>query len=271
MPPVFWYVLWPVLGALGVTLLLVAQPIGAPRTTLWEWLARQDVARRAAERARRVDPAPPVVPWPAIDRVLGPLLADAAALLSRLQKRFGGGDPARLAQIRLVRPGTTASGWLGQKLALAALVSVIPALAGVLFRVFDVPDLFVGLVPWWVWALLGIAGYMSADRAVNGDLDERRRRLRAALPALLQTLVIGSSAGLSLQACLRLVARDGTGPLVEAIRGMLRDLDAGRYRSTAWRASSTTARSSAWAGSGSSCASRARSRSPTVAASSEAA
>lgn len=232
MPSMVWYVVWPVLGALGITLLLVAQPLGAPRPSLWEWLAGQDVEARAAERARRADPAPPVVPWPAIDRVLGPLLADAALLLARVQARFGGGDTARLAQIRLVRPGTTASGWLGKKLALAGLFGAAPALAGWLFGVFEVPDLFVGLVPWWAWTLLGSIGYLAPDWAVNRDLDGRRRRLRAALPAFLQTLVIGSSAGLSLQACLRLVAREGTGPLVEAIRVLLRDLDAGRYRST---------------------------------------
>jgi Flp pilus assembly protein TadB len=174
-----------------------------------------------------------VVPWPAIDRVLGPLLVDATGLLARFQARLGVSDPARLAQIRLVRPGTTASSWLAKKLALAGLFGVAPALAGVLFHVFDVPDLFVGLVPWWAWTLFGIVGYLSPDMAANFDLSERTRRLRAALPALLQTLVIGSSAGLSLQACLRLVAREGTGPLVEVIRAVLRDLDAGRYRSTA--------------------------------------
>ena len=57
--------------------------------------------------------------------------------------------------------------------------------------------------------------------------------MRAAVPALLQTLVIGSSAGLTLQACLRLVASEGSGPLVDVIRGVMRDLDAGRVQSTA--------------------------------------
>ena len=53
LPAVIGYVLWPVLGALGLTLLLVAQPVGSPRPRLRDWLARQDVALREAERARR--------------------------------------------------------------------------------------------------------------------------------------------------------------------------------------------------------------------------
>ncbi len=83
MPAVIGYYLWPVLGALGLTLLLVAQPLGAPRPRLRDWLARQDVALREAERARRVAPPVPVVPWPAIDRVLGPAGAARRAAVRR--------------------------------------------------------------------------------------------------------------------------------------------------------------------------------------------
>jgi Flp pilus assembly protein TadB len=234
MPAVIGYVLWPMLGAFGLTLLLVAQPLGAPRPRLREWLARQDVALREAERARRLAPSAPVVPWPAIDRVLGPLLADGVALIGRLQGRLGWtSNPQRLAEIRLVRPGTTATSWLFKRLVVAGLLSAAPALIGALFGVLQVPDAFVGAVPSWAWVCFGFVGYLAPDWAVNYDLSRRREQMRAAVPALLQTLVIGSSAGLTLQACLRLVASEGSGPLVEVIRGVMRDLDAGRLQSTA--------------------------------------
>lgn len=233
MPKMVGYVVWPMLGALGLTLLLVAQPLGAPRPRLREWLARQDVALRESERALRTAPTPPVVPWPAVDRVLGPLLADGVVVLGRLQTRLPWtSNPRRLAEIRLVRPGATATGWLGKRLAMAGLLGVAPPTIAGLLGVLQVPDAFLGLVPWWAWVTLGMAGYLAPDWAVNQDLKARREQLRAALPVLLQTLVIGSSAGLSMQACLRLVAGEGAGVLVEAIRDVLRDLDAGRLGST---------------------------------------
>src|SRR5262245_6454197 len=117
MPGVIGYVLWPALGALGLTLLVVAQPLGAPRHRLGGGWGRQDVALREAGRARRLAPPSPVVPWPAIDRVLGPLLVDGVALIGRLQGRLGWtSNPQRLAAIRLVRPGTTATSWLFKRL-----------------------------------------------------------------------------------------------------------------------------------------------------------
>ena len=232
MPSLAWYLFWPLLGGLGVTLVLVSQPWGAPRLTLQEWLRRMDVRTREAERAERLNPAPAVVPWPAVDRVLRPLATDAAALLGAWQARLSiGGGPDRMRAVARVRPGMTAGRWLIYKLAVGATVGLaLPALAAV-GRAAHVNVGFIGLVPAWVWVIVGVLGYVGPERWVDGQLKRRRELLRAALPALLGALSNGASAGLSLQACMRHVAAEHAGgPLGEAVRDMLARFDANEYR-----------------------------------------
>ena len=53
MPELGWYLIWPLLGGVGLMLILRAQPLGAPRPTLQEWLDRMDVRAREAQRVAR--------------------------------------------------------------------------------------------------------------------------------------------------------------------------------------------------------------------------
>jgi hypothetical protein len=233
MPGVGWYLVWPLLGGIGVTLLLVSQPWGAPRPSLAEWLRRMDVRAREAERAEQLDPPPAVVPWPAIDRVLRPLLNDAAAFLATWQARIslGGGGPERIRAVARIYPGTTPGRWLLQKLAVGAVVGLALPLLVEVGRSAHVPVGFIGLAPSWVWVGVGIAGFFWPERVVDNRLRQRREQLRAALPSLLGALSNGASAGLSLQACMRHVAAEHAGgPLGEAVRDMLDRFDANEYR-----------------------------------------
>jgi len=232
MPGLVWYLVWPLVGGVGLTLLLVSLPWGAPRPTLEEWLRRMDVRAREAERAERLDPPPAVVPWPAIDRLLRPLLNDLAAFLATWQARLlGGGGPQRARAIARIYHGMTASRWLLQKLGLAAIASLALPLVVLAGRSAHVPVGFVGLVPEWMWVSLGIVGFYWPEHVVNDRLKQRREQLRGALPSLLGALSTGASAGLSLQACMRHVAaQHAGGPLGEAIRDMLDRFDANEYR-----------------------------------------
>ncbi len=232
MTSLAWYLLWPLLGGLGLTLMLVSQPRGAARLSLGEWLRRMDVREREAERAERLDPPTAVVPWPAIDRIVRPLATDAAALLATWQARLSlGGGPDRIAAVARVKPGMTAGRWLLYKLAVGVIVGLtLPSLvlAGRMARV-DVG--FLGLVPAWAWVLLAGAGYLWPERWIDAQLKRRREQLRAELPALLGALANGASAGLSLQACLRHVAAEHAGGLLgDAVRDMLIRFEANEQR-----------------------------------------
>jgi pilus assembly protein TadC len=233
MPELGWYLIWPLLGGVGLMLILGAQPLGVPRPTLQEWLDRMDVRAREAQRvARETQPRSTVgAPWPAVNRVLGPLLSDAASLLRRLQNHLGlgsGTDPMR--DIRRVEPDMTEGRWLARRLAVAAILGLALPTFVVILRAAGLPETLLSRVPVWAWLALAALGYIAPAWEVDRKLAARRRRLRAALPALLQTLAIGASAGMSLQACFRyVVTRGGSGPFAAAIREMLDSLDAGEY------------------------------------------
>lgn len=231
MPLLGWYLVWPILGGLGLMLLLGSLPWGAPRPTLDEWLERMDVRRREAERARRLDPPPAMVPWPAIDRLLRPMFADLAAGLGAWQTRLGlGGGPEHQRDILRAYPGMTPYRWLGYRLVVAAICGALAPLLIQLAHAAHLSAGFLELVPAWVWVGTGAWGFIWPEHAARRKLRERRDWLRSALPAFLGTLYIGASAGLSLQACLRYVAaQQASGPLGAAIVEMLHALDGRQY------------------------------------------
>jgi Flp pilus assembly protein TadB len=135
-----------------------------------------------------------------------------------------------MREIRRVEPSMTEGRWLARRLTVAAILGLALPTFVLLLRAVGLPETLLSRVPAWVWLALAVVGYIAPAWEMERKLGDRRRRLRAALPALLQTLAIGASAGLSLQACFRyVVTRGGSGPFAAAIRDMLDSLDAGEY------------------------------------------
>lgn len=78
------------------------------------------------------------------------------------------------------------------------------------------------------------AGWRAPDLPLARRARERDEEIRAALPDALDLLAACALAGMSLDRALRTVAPDVAGPLGDALRDMLRALDVGMRRSTAY-------------------------------------
>ena len=191
--------------ALGIYLAVASLPVGPERPSLAAWLARH-------ERRPPVDPRATVAPEyrsPLMDGVLGPLLTEAARRAVQLADALSLGQPTRLAR-RLVLAGHgTPIDHYAQKLGSAAVVAV----AGMGLLGLTAPLAAAGrapALPWWLPLGLAGLGFVLPDLAVERSLRQRRDRLRAELPALLDRLTLHLAAGLSLQAgCDSAVRRGG--------------------------------------------------------------
>jgi len=116
-----------------------------------------------------------------------------------------------------------ASELTGRKIAFAAL----GALGGVV--------LTHGAAVYAAVPLFGAGGWRFPDLRLARGSRDRDGEIRAALPDALDLLAVCALAGLSLDHALRTVAPDVGGPLGDAMREMLRALDAGMPREPAYR------------------------------------
>src|SRR5258708_3564456 len=74
----------------GTYVLVTALPWLQPHPTLAEQLRRFDVDVRVAERAQGQRGARPLLPWPAVDAIVRPLLEDFVGPMRRLLSGIGG-------------------------------------------------------------------------------------------------------------------------------------------------------------------------------------
>jgi tight adherence protein C len=82
-----------------------------------------------------------------------------------------------------------------------------------------------------VWIAAGIVGFVLPDLDLGRRLKARRNRLVAELPAVLDQLVIATSAGLSLEQALDETASSSEGIAADELRRAVAELGLGRWRS----------------------------------------
>jgi tight adherence protein C len=124
--------------------------------------------------------------------------------------------------LRLVRPTTSLGGYFAEKVG-AALVwlAIPPALAAI-----GGPP-----TPPLLWVVAGLVGFVLPDLDLRRRLGARRERIVAELPAVLDQLVIATSAGLSLEQALEQTAAASRGTVADELRRLVTELGVGRWRS----------------------------------------
>lgn len=204
---------WPLLFALGAGLLVGR---GRRPLPLAERMRRLDLDARLPETlAGRGDQtgSGPLPGGPGV--LLGPLGADAAALLTRLARRLAPGlvaGPALARELRLAFRGRSVGGHAGVKVACALALGLLGPLAWALDG-FDSPP--------WLWLLAAGLGFLAPDWELRRRLRMRQERLVAALPPICDQLSVALSAGLSLEQTLLAVTDGSVGDLADELRWVL--------------------------------------------------
>ena len=218
--------LWPLLFGVGLYLLLIAQPIGRPKTDLAERLRRLDVDQRILFDIGRRDVAP-IFASRALEALLRPLMEDIGRVLRSVLGRFGLAGGAQLErELRLVRPGVEPVQFFGEKvLAGLVIMSAFP-----LMNALDV-TLF-GPWPVWTW-LIGFAiGFLAPNWQIQQRLSTRRTRVVMELPTILDMLTIATSAGLALEQAMVEVASHSSGVVAQELQRASREMALGQVTLT---------------------------------------
>ena len=233
-------ILWPTLFALGTWLLLSELQAARARPSLVDQFARQDLDRRLREtleaelaKSLGVSPAstrandgvernlfPPV-----LKRMLRPILADAGWLVRGVLVRFApglAGGATLERDLRLVRPTASLGGYFAEKVGAMLLWLIIPPCLAALGGPQTPPV---------VWVVAAMIGFVLPDLDLRRRLKARRTRLVAELPAVLDQLVIATSAGLSLEQALDHTAASSDGVAADELRRVIAELGLGRWRS----------------------------------------
>jgi tight adherence protein C len=232
--------LWPALFALGIWLLVTEFQGARTRRPLADQFARQDVDRRLRETLESelahslgVSPQPRRVNAnnernlfpPVLKRMLRPVLADAGWLvrgvLVRCAPGLAGGATLE-RDLHLVRPTASLGGYFAEKVGAMVVWLVIPPFLAALGGPRTPP------VAWFVAAMVG---FVLPDLDLRRRLKARRNRLVSELPAVLDQLVIATSAGLSLEQALDQTAGSSDGVVADELRRVLAELGLGRWRS----------------------------------------
>ena len=232
--------LWAALFGLGVWLVAGEMTSARARPALADQLTRQDVHRRLretleAQLAQELGVTPEqeaarsggernLFP-PVLKRMLRPVLADLGWLVRGLLMRFApglAGGATLERDLRLVRPTASLGGYFAEKIG-AALVwlAILPALAAI-----GGPR-----TPAVLWVVAGLVGFVLPDLDLRRRLGARRERIVAELPAVLDQLVIATSAGLSLEQALGQTAASSEGVVADELRRVVAELAVGRWRS----------------------------------------
>jgi tight adherence protein C len=191
---------WPLLGGIGLLLLLTSQPLGRPSPSL--------ATRLAALRPDPDQPQPRATAYasPTLERLLVPPLAAAGRLLLHIAQ-LAGIPTGRLAR-RLTLAGEPGGPALhaGHKL-LGGLVGL--GLLPLLNQLGITPF---GPWPAWLWLAGGATGFTAPDAALTRRVAQRRRELLAGLGAATEFLALAVSAGCGLEQALAEAASAGSGP-----------------------------------------------------------
>lgn len=214
---------WPLLFGFGLYLLLVAQPLGKPKSDLADRLRRLDVDERIRSELHRPEATRPIFATRWLDGLMRPVLEDIGAAARVILSRLGIASGRELGRkLSLVRPGVRPMEFVGEKV-VAGLI-----LLG-LFPVLNAFDLTLfGPWPVWVW-LAGFAiGFMGPDWQLEQKLAARRARIIMELPTVLDMLTIAASAGLALEQALVEVSRQSEGTVARELQRASREMALGQ-------------------------------------------
>ncbi len=209
------------LGALAAAGLIVAAVSSPPlrRPPLADQLA--PYLRDAAPTSTLLADRRPLTPFPPLERLLGPVLADAAHRLDRL---VGGAGSVRR---RLERSGSdlTLEAFSAEQLicGIGGLLTGLAVLAlSLLAGSSTSPIVFLLLA-----AALAVGGVLGRDRWLTRSVRERERRMLAELPTVAELLALAVAAGEGPLGALERLGRTSDGDLAREIGTTLADIRAG--------------------------------------------
>jgi len=206
------------LGASGVLLAVAASP-PMRRPRLHDRLA--PYLRDAPRPSRLLEPSRTLTPFPTLERLVGPVLRDAAR---RLDSWVGGTTSVRR---RLDQSGATTTVeqfrieqliWGAAGLTLGLLAAVAAAARGSAAR----PAGFLILA-----LVFALSGVLLRDKALTWAVSRRERRILAEFPTVAELLALAVGAGESPVSALDRVTRLAAGELSRELAGALADARAG--------------------------------------------
>lgn len=175
--------------------------------------------RDTPRSSRLLDQSRALTPFPTVERLLRPLLADAGRLLDRT---LGGTASAQRRLDQLGRGQTLQEFraeqvvWGGAGLLAGLLLALLLAARGA------EP---VGLVV--LVLLAGVGGVLGRDRWLSRQVRRREERMMAEFPTIAELLAMAVTAGEGALGALERVARASRGELSAELRGALADARAG--------------------------------------------
>ena len=203
-------------GGFGVA--LVVSRMSARRITLDDRVA--PYVRSQARASRLLAEPRASGPFPTIERLVAPLIGDAARVLERLGSH--GGSIRR----RLLQSGTsmTLEQFRGEQLVWASIGLAI----GLLLAVTVGFARGFAFVPLLVLVLTSaVAGALARDRTLGAAVRAREERMILEFPAIAELLALAVGAGESPVGALDRVARGTTGELSEELARTLADVRSG--------------------------------------------
>lgn len=210
----------------------VAMALGGLFVLVWWWARRPTLARRLGPHLRGFAPAAdnadlaPDTPFPAAERLIGPVLRDGARAVARW------GTSATELQARLRRGGSSLS---VEQFRAQQVVWALAALAGSLLlglvlaatRGTSVVALAV------LVAAATVGGAVGREYALTRAIAKREARLVSELPTVAEMLALSVSAGEGALAALERVGRISRGAMSDEIRVLLGEVHAGATVSAA--------------------------------------
>lgn len=204
--------------ACGLGAWLVLWRIGARKITLDDRLA--PYLRPRVRASRLLAESPTVTPFPTLERLVAPMIGDAARLLERL------GSSGRSIRQRLNQSGSTMTleqfrgeqvVWGSVGLAVGVLLAITVGFA----RGFSFLPLLL------LVALSALIGAFARDRALTAAVRAREERMIAEFPAVAELLALAVGAGEGPVAALDRVARCTRGELSDELSRTLADARSG--------------------------------------------
>lgn len=197
---------------------LVLWRLGKRRITLDDRLAPH--LRSRATTSRLLADIPTVTPFPTLERLLAPMIGDAARVLERL------GSSGRSIRQRLSQSGSTMTleQFRGEQVVWGSAglaVGLFVALTVGFTRGFSFLPLLLLVL------LAALSGAFARDRALTAAVHAREQRMIAEFPAIAELLALAVGAGEGPVAALDRVARSTTGELSDELSRTLADARSG--------------------------------------------
>lgn len=203
-------------GGLGLALILWW--VGARRPTLAARVAPH-VRASVADELRRGAPEP-VTPFPTLERLLAPVMRDAARWLERW------GSSAHDTSARLLRAGSRLT--VEQYRAQQVVAAAVGLAAGLAFSVMAAVTRDASPVALLVLtASAGVGGVAARDAMLTRAITARERRIVQELPTVGELLALSVSAGEGALGALDRVARSTRGVMAQELGATLGSVRAG--------------------------------------------